>query len=157
MKEKLFDYVREFNALDHEHYAQDIPNAAVADFLAENIPLIDIPDKMLERVYYFRFWTFRKHIKKTEDGFVITEFLPPVPWAGKHNTIIAAAGHHVAEAKWLRCAKPLIEDYLLFWLEEKSKTYLYSTWILDAAYRYCLHIGDFSLFFVHTAPSVPFS
>ncbi len=34
---------------------------------------------------YFRWWTFRKHLKRTPDGFVITEFLPPVGWAGKQH------------------------------------------------------------------------
>ena len=79
----------------------------------------------MEEIYYFRWWTFRKHIKDTSDGKVITEFLPPVYWGGTHNTIIAAAGHHIAEAKWLKCSKDLIESYAKFWLDEKSKTYLY--------------------------------
>ena len=31
------------------------------------------------------------------DGFVLTEFAPYVSWSGLHNTIPAAAGHHVLE------------------------------------------------------------
>ena len=143
-KELLTRYVRDFNADDTEHYVQDIPNANAEDWLLENAPLIDIPDKELERIYYFRLWTFRKHIKSTPDGYVITEFLPTVPWGGRHNTIIAAAGHHLSEAKWLKNCKKIVEDYVDLWLMEKSNTYLYSSWIIDALYEYCSHIGDYS-------------
>ena len=34
------------------------------------------------------------YLKETPEGFVITEFLPDVPWAGKYNTISCPAGHH---------------------------------------------------------------
>lgn len=144
MKEILRKYVHEFNENDTEHYKQLIENADAGSWLEENIPLIEISDKTIEKIYYFRWWTFRKHIKHTEDGYVITEFLPPVLWGGKHNTIIAAAGHHISEAKWLKCGKKLIEDYTKFWLDEKSYTYLYSSWIIYALYEYCRHTGDFS-------------
>lgn len=144
MIQKLREYVEKFNRDDNEYYKQDISNQMAADWMEENIPLIDIPDKVLEEIYYFRWWVFRKHIKTTSDGFVITEFLPEVPWGGAHNTIIAAAGHHIAEAKWLKCSKMLIEDYLKLWFEEKSKTYGYSSWIIYSLYAYCLHVNDFS-------------
>lgn len=149
MKKLLTEYVSELNQNDNEYYRQNVPNANAADWMWENIPLIDIPDKAIEKIYYFRWWVFRKHIKSTEDGYVITEFLPPVPWGGKHNTIIAAAGHHIAEAKWLKCSKKLIEDYALLYLEEKTKTYLYSSWLIDAIYEYCSHTGDFSFGIQH--------
>ncbi|MBR5586447.1 MAG: hypothetical protein IKW02_00630 [Clostridia bacterium] len=144
MKEHLKKYVREFNENDKEYYKQLISNDEAEKWLEENIPLIEIPDKTIEKIYYFRWWTFRKHIKSTEDGCLITEFLPEVLWGGKHNTIIAAAGHHIAEAKWLKCGEKLIEDYTKFWLDEKSYTYLYSSWIIYALYEYCKHINDFS-------------
>lgn len=144
MKNILHQYVSEFNENDNEYYNQDIKNERAESWLSENIPQISIPDKDIERTYYFRWWVFRKHIKTTPDGYVITEFLPPVYWGGKHNTIIAAAGHHLSEAKWLRCGKKLIEDYSLLFLEEKTKTYLYSSWIIDAILEYCTHTGDFS-------------
>ena len=58
------------------------------------IPLFDVSDKTIEEIYYFRWHTYCKHIKETPEGFVITEFLPDVPWAGKYNTISCPAGHH---------------------------------------------------------------
>ena len=144
LERKLKNYIDKFNRDDNEYYKQDIDNANSMEWLKENIPVIDIPDKTIEEIYYFRWWVFRKHIRNTEDGYVITEFLPPVPWAGKHNTIVAAAGHHVSEAKWLKCGEKVTKDYLKFWFDEKSNTYLYSSWIIYSAYELCKHTGDFS-------------
>ena len=48
------------------------------DWMAKNVPRFDCPDKEIEEIYHFRWWTFRKHVKETPDGFVITEFLPKV-------------------------------------------------------------------------------
>lgn len=144
MEKILKSYVEKFNRDDNECYKQSIDNSHAEEWMKENIPLIDVPDKTIEEIYYFRWWVFRKHIKETEDGYMITEFLPPVRWGGTHNTIIAAAGHHLSEGKWLKNAKKYIEDYVLLWLEEKSKTYLYSSWLLYALFEYCTHINDYS-------------
>lgn len=144
LREKLCAYAEKFNSQDEEIYIQDIDNAHAAAWMLENIPLIDIPDKELEEVYYYRFWTLRKHKKTTPDGVLMTEFLPPVPWAGEHNTIIAAVGHHVSEAKWLRCGRAWMEDYLSFWLSERSRPYLYSTWLPASVLELCRHDGDYT-------------
>jgi len=85
-------YVDTFNADDEELYANAFPNARAWAFLESNIPLFECPDKDIERTYYFRWWTYRKHVRDTPDGWVITEFLPTVPWSGKHNTISCPAG-----------------------------------------------------------------
>ena len=71
-------YVDTFNENDDELYIQHIPNEKSWEFLRANIPLFECPDKDFERTYYFRCWIYRKHIKHTTDGFVITEFLPNV-------------------------------------------------------------------------------
>ena len=107
-------YIDRFNSDDEELYLQHIPNEQAWPFLRRNIPLFECPDKDIERTYYFRWWTYRKHIKSTPDGFVITEFLPPVGWAGKYNTINCAAGHHFYEGRWLHDAQYL-NDYATFW------------------------------------------
>ena len=110
-------YIDRFNRDDEELYVQHIPNARAWQFLQANIPLFECPDKDIEQTYYFRWWTYRKHIKQTPDGFVITEFLPPVGWAGKHNTISCAAGHHLYEGRWLRDPQYL-DDYAVFWFRK---------------------------------------
>src|SRR5690606_30199547 len=81
--------------------------------------------------YYFRWWTFRKHIRKIPDGFVITEFLPDVPWAGKYNTINCPAAYHFYEGRWLRDPEYL-DAYLTYWLTEADNLRRYSFWVADA-------------------------
>ena len=110
-------YVERFNAGDDELYSNAIPNSAAADFLAANVPRFECPDKDIERTYYFRWWTFRKHLRKTPSGWVITEFLPPVGWAGKENTISCPMGHHQAEGRWLRDGR-YVADYTRFMVTE---------------------------------------
>ena len=111
----LSKYVEQFNSTDEELYANTFPNSSAAWFLADYVPFFECPDTDIERTYYFRWWTFRKHIRKVADGWVITEFLPDVSWAGKYNTINCAAGHHIMEGRWLR-GHWQIDDYVRFWL-----------------------------------------
>jgi len=140
--QKLRQYVDRFNACDDQRVVNSINNDGAAEWLAENVPLIDCPDKTIEEVYYFRWWVFRKHIKWTEDGWVITEFLPQVPWSGKHNAIVAPFGHQISEAKWLKCAKTLITDYAQYYLNGAGRLFSYSTWFADSVYEYCEHCND---------------
>jgi hypothetical protein len=131
----LKNYVDRFNQQDEELYIQLVPNAAAYDFLKDNIPLLDCPDKELEEIYYFRWWTFRKHIKKTPVGYVITEFLPNVSWSGKFNTISCPAGHHFYEGRWLHDPRYL-NDYAVFWFRKGGEPRRYSFWAADAIYAW---------------------
>jgi hypothetical protein len=124
-------YVQAFNQTDDELYGQYVPNAQAAEFLQGNVPRFECPDPEFEKTYYFRWWTFRKHLKQTPDGFVITEFLPPVPWAGKYNTIPCAAGHHLYEGRWLHDTR-FVNDYSRFWFREGSEPRRYTFWAADA-------------------------
>jgi predicted GH43/DUF377 family glycosyl hydrolase len=137
-------YVVGFNQTDNELYKQYVPNSAAWEFLKENIPLLDCPDKEIEQTYYFRWWTYRKHIKQTPDGFVITEFLPPVGWAGKHNTINCPAGHHFREGRWLHDPQYL-DDYATFWLRKGGAVRSYSFWIADSLVQRAAVTGDVRL------------
>lgn len=140
----IASYVMEFNADDDEIYGQTFRNIVAGKFLCDNIPVFDCPDKELEKTYYFRWWTFRKHIKTTPDGYIITEFLPDVPWAGKYNSINCPACHHYAEGRWLR-NKEYLNDYARFWLGHDAEPRKYSFPIADATLRlYKVH-GDFQL------------
>ena len=136
--EILEKYVARFNADDNELYKQYIPNDKAAEFLKANVPLFECPDATIEQTYYFRWWTYRKHIKETPDGFVVTEFLPTVPWAGKYNTISCAVGHHLYEGRWLRDPR-FLDDYSRFWFGKYGRLHAYSNWIADAIWaRYCV-------------------
>ena len=144
-KELLRAYVDKFNQNDFENYKPQIGNDKAYDFLAESIPFLHCPDKDIEETYYFRFWTLRKHIKKLDnEKYVFSEFLEPVRWAGQFNTIVAAIGHHISEARWLDRSDKYIEDYVLHFLENNKRAFQYSSWLVTAVYEYCRLNGDFS-------------
>jgi len=140
-RETFQHYIGDFNANDEEVYAGAIPNAKAWAFLSDNIPLFDCADKSLEEIYYFRWWTYRKHLKPTPDGFIITEFLPEVNWAGKYNSINCAAALHIYEGRWLHDSKYL-NDYARFWLRKGGGLRVYSFWIADALWNRFLVTGD---------------
>ena len=145
MTEKLREYVGKFNCSDEECYSGDITNDNAYIWMKENIPLLDCPDKLLEEIYYFRWWVYRKHIKSTPEGYIITEFMPDVPWAKEYNSINAAAGHHLAEGRWLKNSKSCLEDYIRFWLNRSDEGYVYSMWLVSAMLEYCELNGDYSI------------
>jgi hypothetical protein len=141
--EALKACVSSFNQHDHTHFGQAIPNGESARWMMENVPLFDCPDPEFREIYYFRWWTFRKHIKNTPDGFVITEFLPQVNWSGKHNTISCPAGHHFREGRWIREPRYL-DDYAVFWFRKGGAPRSYSFWAADSIHQLALARGDFS-------------
>lgn len=136
----LKKYVTYFNGLDTEAVKNYVPNAQAYDWLAKNIPLLDCPDEVIEQNYYYRWWSFRKHLKKTPDGFIFTEFIEPVKHAGKYNAISCAAGHHIYEGRWLK-DNSYLKEYIKFWLykadvgETKPRFHQFSSWIDDAIYQ----------------------
>ncbi|MFT4549403.1 MAG: hypothetical protein ACI9UA_004831 [Pseudoalteromonas tetraodonis] len=130
-----------FNHNDRTHFGQAISNETAAGWMADNVPLFECPDKDIEEIYHFRWWTFRKHIKKTPDGFVITEFLPKVSWSGKHNTISFPASHHFREGRWIR-EKKYLDDYAVFWFRKGGSPRRYSFWAADAKFFKVLPRGE---------------
>lgn len=134
-KSVIDQYVAEFNANDDEIYVQKIPNSEAADFLKSNIPAFDCPDKELEKTYYFRWWTLRRHVKETPVGYIFSEFIPDVPWAGKYNAINCPAAHHFAEARWLKDPKYL-DAYARFWCSPDGTPRSYSFPISDAVLKF---------------------
>ena len=143
-KDLIGKYVSEFNKNDTELYINHISNDEVLKWMEEEIPYFECPDKDIEKAYYFRWWTFRKHIKKTSDGFMVTEFLPNVSWSGKHNVINAPSGHHLSEGRWLKNAKTYLEDYIKFLLNKDggANCHSYSSWFVQAICEYCDVCGD---------------
>lgn len=143
-------YVRSFDAGDDESIPTDIPNKDALAWLNQNVPRFDCPDKLVDRLWWFRWWCYRKHLKRTPDGWVVTEFLPNVSWAGKYNTIPCAAGHHFYEGRWLRDPQ-YMEDYARFWFLPGSNPRLYSFWAADSVRAVTLATGDDSLA-IHLLP-----
>ena len=122
-------------------------DAGVADWLVENVPLFDCPERELLATYYFRWSVYHKHIKHTPAGYVVTEFVPSVSWAGIYNTISCAAGHHLYEGRWL-ANDQYLDDYSRFWCSPTANPRRYSFWIADALYARYQVSGD---------PTVPLS
>jgi len=140
------EYVEAFNAADSETIVNFVPNALAFDWMKVNVPLFECPQEQLERIYYYRWWTFRKHLKLTADGFVLTEFLAPVGHAGRHNTISCAVGHHITEGRWLRDGG-YMDDYTTFWYRAGDNgrvkhLHRYSNWLPYAAWQRYLVNGD---------------
>ena len=136
------EYVEQFNRDDIENVVNVVPNSKAYDFLMENAPRFYCPDESIEKAFAFRSWTIRKHLKNTPDGILMTEFLPDVPWAGKHNTINAPLFHHLNEYRWFKNAD-ILENYLTWFLENKGgNAYHYSTPALTAMYEFLLLTGN---------------
>jgi hypothetical protein len=136
--------VRQFCANDEEIKIQAVSNAQSEDWLMAHAPRVALPDPVIENTYYFRWWTFRKHIKNTPDGTVITEFHPDVPWAGKHNVIDASGCHHTEEGRWLRDTK-ILDEYISFLYRNEKPPRNYSNWLEHAVLELCKTRGSMSL------------
>ena len=142
-REILKGYVGKFNAAYPEKLVNAVADADAYQFLKANIPLFECPDKVMEEIYYFRWWTYRKHIKKTPAGFVVTEFLPGVGWAGAYNTINCPVGHQIYEGRWLSDPK-FMDNYIAFHFGKGGNagggSKVYSNWLGDAVYaRYLVN------------------
>lgn len=103
-------YVDYFNTMEDEHVKQLIPNSEALGWMKAQIPLFDCPDRDIEEMYYYRWWTLRKHFVKTEQGVAQTEFLVPRSYADKHNLIACAVSHHIMEARWLHDCKYAVQE-----------------------------------------------
>jgi hypothetical protein len=137
---KLKKYVTYFNSIDTEAVKNFVPNGQAFDWLSANVPLLDCPDPIIEQNYYYRWWTFRKHLVKTPEGFIFTEFIEPVKHAGKYNSISCALGHHIYEGRWLK-NNSYLKEYINFWLykadvgQTKQRFHQFSSWVDDAVYQ----------------------
>lgn len=126
------------------HQEQEFLNDQPADewpWLRKNIPWLDVPDTEMQRIYYFRWYSFQKHIRQTPNGYIIDEFLPDVSWAGKFNAIDCAAEDHLREARWLR--DPVYaENDARFWFSPNGEPRRYSFAAADSIYAVYLANGD---------------
>lgn len=95
-------YADYFNTMEDENIVTTIPNAQSSAWMRENIPLFDCPQENFREMFYYRWWTLRKHIKRTPVGYGMTEFLVQRSYADRYNLIACAIGHHIMESRWLR-------------------------------------------------------
>lgn len=145
---RLEEYVKSFNENDREYIKNDIENKDCLEWLKNEIPLLECSDPIIEKTYYFRWWVYRKHIKNTPEGYVVTEFLPEVPWSGKYNVINAPIGHHIMEGRWLKNAASYLNQYIDMIFKYPEEGLRYSTWMIWAAeklndLKICIEPADF--------------
>lgn len=134
-------HIERFNTMEPETVVNVVPNAQAWSWLEANIPLFSCPDASVEEIYYFRWWSMRKHLVKTPSGYAFTEFLM------RSDPISSAVGHHVMEGRWLRDPQ-FIDDYARYWLRGgpngtlHPKLHNFSEWLADALYERYLVTGD---------------
>ncbi|KAI1373316.1 Six-hairpin glycosidase-like protein [Hypoxylon crocopeplum] len=130
--------------LDHE---APISTFAGKTFLRHNIPYIDIPDSLVQDVYYYRWTTIQRNLRyiKAGTGYMCTEFVQPVGYAKAFGSIDAAAGHQIDESKWLRDTF-YGDDYIQLYTRGPADALQYTQWILDAASRRAMVTGDSHFF-----------
>ncbi|KAL7629794.1 hypothetical protein AAE478_001317 [Parahypoxylon ruwenzoriense] len=126
--------------LDHDN---PISAFAGKSFLKHNIPFIDIPDSLLQDVYYYRWTSIQRNLRyiKAGTGYMCTEFVQPVGYAKAFGTIDAAAGHQIDESRWLRDTF-YGDDYIQLYTRGPADTLQYTQWILDAMSRRAMVTGD---------------
>jgi hypothetical protein len=117
---------------------QFVRNADAYDYLKDKIPLFDCPDPDFVKTYYFRWWTYRKHIKNlgtpANPELIVTEFIDPVGWADSSNAINAPLGHQLYEGRWLHDAR-VMEDYQRYWVNHPAaRPRNYSAWLADGVF-----------------------
>ena len=126
--------------MEPESVINAVPNAAAWDWLQANIPFFECPNPDVEEIYYFRWWSFRKHLVRLPTGYAFTEFLTrPAP-------ISSALGHHLYEGRWLH-RQDTLDDYVRYWLQGPGgginpELHKYSQWLEDALWQRYLVVQD---------------
>ncbi|KAI0482056.1 Six-hairpin glycosidase-like protein [Xylariaceae sp. FL0804] len=126
--------------LDHE---TPISGFFGQSFLRDNIPFIDIPDPLVQDVYYYRWTSLQRNLRyiKAGTGYMCTEFVQPVSYAEAFGSIDAAAGHQIDESRWLRDTA-YGDDYIQLFTRGPGDPLQYTQWILDAMSRRAAVTGD---------------
>ncbi|HTR39988.1 MAG TPA: glycosyl hydrolase family 65 protein [Pseudomonadales bacterium] len=131
-------YIVYFNSMEDENVTNFVSNANSWSWLQKEIPLFECPDPAVQEMYYFRWWSFRKHLEQTPDGFVFTEFLTrPTP-------ISSALGHQIVEGRWLH-DQNYIDGYIRYWFlgpTNLAQLHKYSDWVAYALWQEYLVTGD---------------
>ncbi len=131
-------YITQFNSMTDENVTNYISNNDSWSWLQKEIPLFECPDHEVEEMYYFRWWSFRKHLERTPNGFVFSEFLTrPAP-------VSSALGHQLGEGRWLH-DQNYLDDYVHYWLHDstsRQQLHKFSSWLDAALWQRYLVTGD---------------
>lgn len=137
-KNNFKHYVDYFNTMEDENLKFAIPNDSAWAWMEKNIPLFECPQQNFEEIYYFRWWSARKHIINTPQGYGITEFLVNRSYADKYNLISCALGHHINEFRWVHDPGYIQQNVHLWYRGNEgkpmNKLYKFSSWTANALY-----------------------
>jgi hypothetical protein len=131
-------WIERFNAMEDENVTNVVSNADSWKWLEKEIPLFECPDREVEEMYYFRWWSFRKHLERMQGGFVFTEFLT------RETPVSSALGHQLMEGRWLH-DQDYLDDYVRYWFRDEAhrrQLHKYSGWLADALYQRYLVVND---------------
>ena len=150
-------HVDYFNEMEDENIQQAIPNSKAWEWMTKNVPLFDCPDRGFEEMWYFRWWTLRKHIKQTPVGYAMTEFLVNRSYADQYNLIASGVGHHIHESRWLRDTTYL-DQIMNTWYHGNNgspmkKIVNYSSWIAHSLWQRYLVDGR-KQWYINMLPSL---
>ena len=107
----------------------------------DNIPFFECSNKALQDVYYYRWASYKSHIRNEGSYYIVTEFLNEMSWDVKpYAALQDATGHHIYEGRWLRNQRYL-NDYINFMNTNGFRVYAYSENIADATWnRYLVNM-----------------
>ena len=143
-------YLSTTSILDHLSYVNQFDDP---QWYLDNIPFIDLPDKSIQDVYYYRASVIKRHLKFAHEGhgWLFTEFIHPVAWTSKLQTIPDSAAHQILEGRWLRdpsYTKTLISLYMRAGVEALSSI-SYTHYVHRAIYEHAQATGDTSFLVSH--------
>lgn len=128
-------------------------------WFTHNIPFLEVPDRQIQQVYYYRWASYKEHLVYTGPiyGWLSTEFLHPVAYGAPYGGVNAAAGHHISEGRWLR-NQQYVKDVIHYWLNGPGQfakvreefvnadtddwAHEYSFWAASAVWQTLLAHGD---------------
>jgi hypothetical protein len=114
-------------------------------WMQQEIPWFDASDKQFEEMYYFRWYAWKKHLVKTPQGYVITEWLPKPEFKdGSYGALPDAAPFHLGEARWLH-ERAIAEDDARYWFSPGVDVRKYSDAMAWAVRGVTLANGDAGL------------
>ena len=131
-----------FAATDEETVVNLIPDAEAWDWMQDRVPLFTCSDADVEEIYWYRWWSLRKHLKRDEVSGqrVFTEFIT------KPQPVSSALGHELMEGRWLRDQSPF-DETVLYWLRgheggPQPHLHKYSQWLQYALWQRWMVTGD---------------
>ena len=107
----------------------------------ENVPFFECSSKSLQDVYYYRWASYKSHLRNEGSYYIVTEFLNEMSWDVKpYAALQDATGHHIYEGRWLRNQRYL-NDYINFMNTKGFRSSAYSENIADATWnRYLVNM-----------------